>query len=168
MDMGVHAIDLLSVFLGRIAEVSSFCDTLVHAYEVEDTSTALCRFENGAQGVVECHMSVPNFRGRRLVEVYGSEGILVAVNTIFQLPTGDLWHYRRTSGGFADAEPKEVAYSPVNMYHTEIKLFTEAVQSRGPYQVSGEVGLYVQRVVDAIYRSSAERCVITLVPDASA
>ena len=162
MDMGVHAIDLMSVFLGRITEVSGLCGTLVHSYDVEDTSTALFRFEQGAQGVMECYMSVPNHRGRRLIEVYGSEGMLVAQNTIFQLPTGDLWHYRRTSDGFADAEPEEVEYTSANMYETEIRLFSEAVESGSSYEISGEEGLYVQRVVDAIYRSSAERRIINL------
>jgi predicted dehydrogenase len=168
MDMGVHTIDLISMLLGPITDVASVCSTLVHDYEVEDTCTALFRFQSGAQGVMECYMSVPNHHGRRLVEVYGSEGMLVAQNTIFQLPTGDLWHYRRTSDGFADAEPEEVEYTPANMYETEIRLFSEAVESHSPYQISGEEGLCVQRVVDAIYRSSAERRVIILGSEASA
>ena len=48
------------------------------------------------------------------------------------------------------------------MYLREIQLFSEAVENRGAYQIPGEEGLYVQRVVDAIYRSSAERRVIAL------
>ena len=74
MDMGVHAIDLLIMMLGRITEVASFCDTLVHDYDVEDTATCLFKFANGVQAVLETYMSVPNFEGRRLIEIYGSEG----------------------------------------------------------------------------------------------
>lgn len=167
MDMGVHTIDLLSMLVGRIREVSSFCDTLVHDYEVEDTSTVLFKFDNGAQGVMECYMSVPNFRGRRLVEVYGSEGMLVAENTIYQSPIGHLWYYKCTPDRIVDAEPEEIEYTPVNMYWSEIRLFSEAVESGGSYQISGEEGLYVQRVVDAVYRSSAERRVIILDSEAA-
>ena len=92
MDMGVHAIDLLIMMLGRISEVVSFCDTLVHEYAVEDTASCMFKFANGAQGILETYMSVPNFEGRRMIEIYGSEGSLVAENTIFQLPSGNLWH----------------------------------------------------------------------------
>ena len=102
MDMGTHAIDLLSMMLGRIIAVSSFCDTLVHSYEVEDTCSVILKFENGAQAVMECYMSIPNFEGRRMVEIYGSEGMLVAENTIFQLPTGNLWYSKKTDGGESD------------------------------------------------------------------
>ena len=48
------------------------------------------------------------------------------------------------------------------MYLHEIQLFSEAVEGGGAYQIPGEDGLYVQQVVDAIYRSSAERRVIAL------
>lgn len=166
MDMGVHTIDLLSMLLGRITEVASFCDTLVHDYEVEDTASMIFKLDNGAQAVLECYMSVPNFRGRRLVEVYGTAGLLVAENTIFQLPTGDLWHYQRAPDGFADVAPTAVKYTPVNMYQREIQLFSEALERGRPYQIAGEDGVYVQRVVDAVYRSSEERRVIALDPGA--
>ena len=97
----------------------------------------------------------------------GSEGMLVAQNTIFQLPT-DLWHYRHTSDGFADCKPEEVEYTPVNIHEAEIRLFSETVESRSPNQISGEAGLYLQPVVDTIYRSSAERRDIALGFEASA
>ena len=107
-------------------------------------------------------MSVPNFPGRRLLEIYGSEGMLVAENTIFQLPTGNLWHYKRTSDGLVEPEAEAIEYTPENMYLRETQLFSEAVEGGGAYQIPGEDGLYVQQVVDAIYRSSAERRVIAL------
>ena len=162
MDMGVHTIDLMSMMVGRITEVCSFCDTLVHGYEVEDTASILFKFDNGAQGIMECYMSVPNFPGRRLLEIYGSEGMLVAENTIYQLPTGNLWHYKRTPDGVVESEAEAIEYIPEHMYLREIQLFSEAVENGGAYQIPGEDGLYVQQVVDAIYRSSAERRVIAL------
>jgi len=162
MDMGVHTIDLMSMMVGRITEVCSFCDTLVHGYAVEDTASILFKFNNGAQGVMECYMSVPNFPGRRLLEIYGSEGMLVAENTIYQLPTGDLWYYKRTPDGLVESEREAIECTPQNMYLREIQLFSEAVESGRAYQIPGEEGLYVQRVVDAIYRSSAERRYFTV------
>ena len=80
---------------------------------------------------MECYMSVPNFPGRRLLEIYGSEGMLVAENTIYQLPTGNLWHYKRTSDGVVESEAGAIEYIPENMYLREIQLFSEAVEGGG-------------------------------------
>ena len=87
---------------------------------------------------------------------------MVAENTIFQLPTGNLWYYKRTPDGLAESEAEAIEYTPENMYLRETQLFSEAVESSVAYQIPGEDGLYVQQVVDAIYRSSAERRVIAL------
>ena len=73
-----------------------------------------------------------------------------------------LWYYKRTPDGLVESEAEAIEYSPENMYLREIQLFSEAVESGSAYQIPGEEGLYVQRVVDAIYRSSAERRVIAL------
>lgn len=162
MDMGVHTIDLLLQFFGPILEVCGFCDTLTHSYAVEDTCSAMFKFANGAQGVMECYMSVPNFQGRRMIELYGSEGMLVADNTIFQLPGGSLRHFPRTADGVTNAEGIEVEFSQHNMYLTEIERFSAAVEENDTYDIPGEDGLMVQRVADAIYQSSAERRFISL------
>lgn len=162
MDMGVHAIDLLIMMLGRITEVASLCDTLVHDFAVEDTATCMFKFASGAQGILETYMSVPNFEGRRLLEVYGSEGSLVAENTIFQLPSGSLWHYKKAGGGFENATPEPIDYLQENMYWNEIRLFSEAVVNDTPLPIPGEDGYHIQQVVDAVYRSSAERRYIAI------
>lgn len=157
MDMGVHAIDLLIMMLGRITEVVSFCDTLVHDYAVEDTASCMFKFANGVQGILETYMSVPNFEGRRLIEIYGSEGTLVAENTIFQLPSGNLWHYKKTSGGSVNATPEPIGYVQENMYWNEMRLFSEAITNGTAVPIPGEDGHHIQQVVDAVYQSSAER-----------
>lgn len=162
MDMGVHAIDLLIMMLGRIGEVASYTDTLVHNYAVEDTATCMFKFENGVQGILETYMSVPNFEGRRLIEIYGSEGSLVAENTIFQLPSGNLWHYKKTSGGSVNATPEPIEYVQENMYWNEIRLFSQAIEDGTAVPIPGEDGHHIQQVVDAVYQSSAERRYISI------
>lgn len=162
MDMGVHAIDLLIMILGRISEVAAYSDTLVHHFAVEDSVTALFKFANGAQGILETYMSVPNFEGRRLIEIYGSEGSLVAENTIFQLPSGHLWHYEKRDGGTTNATPAAIPFDQENMYWNEIRQFTEAVVGKTPAPIPGTDGHHIQQVADAIYKSSAERLYVTI------
>ena len=56
--------------VGRVA-------TAVHAIEVEDTATALVRFENGAMGVIESTSSIrPALKSR--IELHGENGTIVA------------------------------------------------------------------------------------------
>ena len=157
MDMGVHAIDLMLMFFGKIRTVASFCDTLLHNYRVEDTATCLFKFENGAQGILETYMSVPNFNGRRIIEIYGSEAVLVAENTIFQLPSGDLFLYKKNNNGFENSTPEIISYEQDNMYLKEIELFSDAIINNINPPIDGSDGYHVQSVVDAVFRSSKEK-----------
>jgi len=157
MDMGVHAIDLMLMFLGKIKTVASFCDTLLHDYAVEDTATCLFKFENGAQGILETYMSVPNFNGRRIIEIYGSEAILVAENTIFQLPSGDLFLYKKKNNGFENSTPEIISYEQDNMYLKEIELFSDAIINNNNPPIDGSDGYHVQSVVDAVFKSSRQK-----------
>ena len=157
MDMGVHAIDLMLMFFGKIKTVASFCDTLLHDYRVEDTATCLFKFENGAQGILETYMSVPNFNGRRIIEIYGSEAVLVAENTIFQLPSGDLFLYKKKDNGFENSTPEKITYEQDNMYLKEIELFSNAIINNINPPIDGSDGYHVQSVVDAVFKSSKEK-----------
>ena len=161
-NQGSHGIDTACMLVGPIRQVASFADSLTHDYEVEDTDTLLVRFANGAHGVLEFFASVPNFRGRRILEVLGSEGTLRAEETMGQLPTGTLWHQRKADGGREESSPERVEFVPVNMYQAEIEAFSEAVETGRPFEIPGEQGLHVQRVMDGAYQSAAEGRVVDI------
>jgi len=50
LDMGVHVLDILDFFFGRITEVSGLAENRGGLYEVEDTVSASFRFANGVLG----------------------------------------------------------------------------------------------------------------------
>ena len=54
-------------------------------------------------------------------------------------------------------EPREIVCEPVEMYEKMFSLFSEAVEGGDPYPIPGDEGLHVQRILDAVYRSSEER-----------
>ena len=56
----------------------------------------------------------------------------------------------------------EIDVTRVNMYETQFRLFSEAVERGAPYAVSGREGLHTVRVLDAVYRSSRERRFVTI------
>ena len=163
LDDGVHALDTMVFLLGRMWEVSSFCDTLTRDRDVEDTASVMVKFENGAQGMLECYSSVPNFQGRRVLRVYGSEGVLLALETLG--PPSDknrLFRFTFEDGLGVESEPEEVDGTPVLMCEAQFRLFSDAVAGGTPYSNSGEEGPHVQRVIDGVFRSSDTRQVVAI------
>ena len=163
LDDGVHALDTMVFLLGRVREVSSFCDTLTRDRDVEDTASVMVKFENGAQGMLECYSSVPNFQGRRVLRVYGSEGVLLALETLG--PPSDknrLFRFTFEDGLGIESESEEVDVTPALMYEAQFRLFSDAVEGGAPYSNSGDEGLHVQRIIDGVFRSSETRQVVAI------
>lgn len=74
MNQGIHSIDLLRWFMGKVDSVCAFTGLVGHeGIEVEDVATATLRFANNALGVIEASTSVnPGFFRR--IEILGTRG----------------------------------------------------------------------------------------------
>jgi UDP-N-acetyl-2-amino-2-deoxyglucuronate dehydrogenase len=74
MNQAIHSVDLLTWFLGPVAEIRAQAATLAHErIAVEDTAVATLRFANGALGVIEASTAIyPGYLKR--IEIHGSEG----------------------------------------------------------------------------------------------
>lgn len=166
IDMATHCYDLLQDIIGSlIVEVFAFTDTLTFKYRVEDSSTTLLRFANGAHGVVDAFFNVPDNVSPGRLEVYGNKGSIQAEGTIGQMPGGRMIAYlceavqdydpqqSRTGG---DVTIREVTCTPVNMYAAELDYLSRCIEEATPPTVNtGEDGLGVLRVARAAYESSA-------------
>jgi len=77
MNQGIHSVDLLRWFMGKVEAVCAFTGLLGHdGIEVEDIAAATMRFENGAIGVIEASTAVnPGFYRR--IEILGTRGSVV-------------------------------------------------------------------------------------------
>ncbi len=77
MNQGIHSVDLLRWFMGKVEAVCAFTGMLGHEdLEVEDVAAATLRFENGAMGVIEASTAVnPGFY--RKMEILGTRGSVV-------------------------------------------------------------------------------------------
>jgi predicted dehydrogenase len=161
MDLGGHCIDLLEMFLGRATSVQGVTGNLVQAYASEDTSVVLLEFESGAKGVVDCLFNVPDASSRNRLELYGSLGGILAEGTIGQGEIGDMTaSIEATAGEYAAQQERGVGGGlvidppPVNMYRAEVEAFSRAVLENTPPPVSGEEGLWSQKVLEACYESA--------------
>lgn len=96
-DLGAHVVDLARYLVGEISEVVGFQTTFIKerpvaAFEegltaiagdemgevdVDDATSFLARFENGAQGIFEVTRYATGHRNQNRIEVYGSKGGLV-------------------------------------------------------------------------------------------
>jgi len=163
IDMGSHCIDTLEIIIdSKVKEVSCFTDTLVHLYPVEDTSVVILKFNNGAQGVVDNCFSIPDASSKNRLEIYGTKGSILAEGTIGQSSGGRMWAYLEKETKGYDAGQKretnsvqeEIKPVSVNVYQAEIEDFSRCVEEDLTPSVSGEDGLWSQKVMLACYESA--------------
>lgn len=173
IDMATHCYDLLQYIIGsRITEVFAFADALTHDYPVDDSSTTLLRFENGAQAVVDAFFNVPDSAGQDRLEIYGNKGSIQAEGTIGQAPGGKMVAYLSDSAKDYDAQQskssldvtvREIDYKPVNMYAAEMDYLSGCIESGDPPTVNtGEDGLRILRVALGAYESSRTGCKVSI------
>lgn len=165
IDMATHCYDLLQYIIGsHIVEVAAFTNTLTHGYPVDDSSTTLLRFANGAQATVEAFFNVPDSAGQGRLELYGNKGSIQAEGTIGQAPTGKMVAYLSDDSKGYDPEQskeslnvaaREIPYEPVNMYACEVDYLSECIETGIPPATNtGDEGLHVLKVAKAAYESS--------------
>lgn len=173
MDMATHCYDLLEFIIGSpIKETFALADTLTFGYAVDDSSTTMLKFENGAQATVEAFFNVPDAAGQARLEIYGNKGSIQGEGTIGQAPGGKLVAYLSDdSKGYdpqqskesLDVAVREVDFEPVNMYAAEVDYLSRCIESgSAPALNTGEHGLHILKVAKAAYESSRTGCKVAV------
>ena len=153
MDVGAHAIDLLHLWLGDVADVAAFTDTVAHDLAVENSSVLILRFVSGAQATVTVHQNVGIWRNTMIVT--GTEGSVELVGGLacrgVTLQSGD--------------GRQDIDLPPPDPTHEGIVQNLVAAVERGEANcVTGDEGLKTTRVLAAAYESSARPGVVGLNP----
>lgn len=158
MDLGVHCIELVEYLLDdEIEEVKGITSTRTFSYEVEDGAILVFRTKGGVLGHLDVAFNIPDAASESKLEIYGSEGYLVAKGTLAQEETGVLTHLYAPQGAYDAAQVRKtyepVTYTPAgkNLYLHQIKLFSDTVRSGKPDYFYAERAVQVQSVVDAVY-----------------
>jgi predicted dehydrogenase len=161
IDMGGHCIDLLEMFFGKIVKVACFTNNTVHEYESEDSAVATLFFENGALGTVDTFFCIPDGGSRNVLELYGSQGSILAQGTIGQASAGQMAAWLEHTDGVYDAKQTRargqgitIAPQPVNTYQAEIEEFGRAILEDREPVISGKLGLRSQKILVACYESA--------------
>lgn len=171
IDMGTHCIDLLEWIMGaQVAEVAGFHDQLIQKYPtpVEDSSTMVVRFDNGAHGIIDNYFNIPDAAARNALEVYGTKGAVIARGTIGQDPTGEMYSILQDqetgydAAQVRDTEPRSEKYAlqGIGLYGQMMTVFSECILQGKEPAASFANGRHSVQVIDAMYRAARERRVV--------
>jgi predicted dehydrogenase len=149
LDMGIHAIDLVSWLLGPIAKVSGKTATLIKDIPVDDNALMLLTLENGALGYIEVGWtSKPGFTG---LEIYGTEGSLICDYTgTLRMVGGTASAGEDSSTNVQTLEEKPNAGG----WKDQLTEWIDVVQGRKPLVVGPDAGISALKVALAAYESS--------------
>ncbi len=141
MDLGPHSVDLLRYIIGEVTDVTAFCNTAIHNYQVEETGGILMQFQNGAQGFTDLSFSVAQCD--MVFELYGTEGSVSVIND-------DGWKIQT----YFDGEKQIISSEFEDLYQHQFEHFAECVATGTAPLASGNDGLRANVILDAAYRSA--------------
>ena len=143
--VGLHALDLMIEFAGRVRDVQ--CVTARHGDgPSDDTTTVLMRFAGGATGTIFCSVATAtNFS----FTAYGSMGLAEVHGAALQ-------HFRfvpmsqQAPTGPVLAPPDQIIdHSGFNMLNAELVEFARCIRDKRPYPVGIDDVLHGMAVFDA-------------------
>lgn len=144
-DVGVHCIDSLRFILGaEVKSISVLASQDERSGEVEATASMQMEMSGGVFATVSATARAPY---RTLLEVTGSEGVLIAENgltvdrpvDVTLRKAGELIETHRVSNG--------------DGYIRMIDAFSRAFRGEGSFSPMGADGVVNQRILDAAFRS---------------
>ena len=161
ISQAIHSLDLMLSLTGDVTQVQAMARTsALHKMESEDYVSAGLEFSNGAIGSLLA--TTANFPG-------DTEAIVLHFEkAVAELKTGELkisWHDGKTehfgnettSGGGAD--PMAFTHE---WHQAIIEDFADSLLQNKDPLVTGKEGLKVHKLIDALVRSSAQKCAIKL------
>jgi predicted dehydrogenase len=184
-DLGSHLVDMAEWMIGPMAEVSAQSATFIPKRSeaagrgtvhvgIEDASSALIRFANGARGVMEVARTCARRPCDFTVEVNGTRGTLIfdyaRLNElqIGRVDDDALLYGRRTVRAEHPSHPYARDWwaigQGVGYGSSFVNFFADLLQNwpDGPWSPGLEDGLRVQVVCDAMERSVDERGWVTI------
>jgi predicted dehydrogenase len=173
IDMGTHCLDILEWIMStQIVEVAAFQDRITHAYatQIEDTSTVILRFANGAHGIVDNYFNLPDAAAQNALELHGTKGSILAQATIGQDPTGRMYSilqpqetgYNASQVRDVPVSRQEYHFKGVGLYGQMVTTLGECIQQGKEPPVTLQDGRHSVAVVDAIYAAAKEKRVVAV------
>jgi len=152
IDLGVHVLDLALYLMGNPKPVGAYGSTYAEfgpkmpggdKYDVEDLATAIIKFGNGATVFLEASWASNVASERIYTTLMGTKG---------GADLEPLRIYTEMNGTQVDLDP---SFPQVHGHHAEILHFVDCIRDGKTPLATGEHGLDVIKILDAIYQSAA-------------
>jgi predicted dehydrogenase len=163
IDLGVHRLDLALWLMGYPKPVwvmgstynpigSALAEEQGVPFDVEDLAAGFIKFDNGATLEVEASWAA-NIAEKELMEtrLFGAQGGLVQRNVEETYKFEAEIYLERNGAQFDMKLHPPTPPVPTPMYH-----FVDSIVNDTPHIATGEEGLLVMEILDALYRSAAE------------
>ena len=144
MDLAPHGLDLASFLLAEpLVDVAAMGQSRVHDYEVEDGALLMACSQSGVLVQLHVAYNCPETLPRRRLEVIGTGGQCVAVDTMGQTPGGTLTFTDAATGRSEEVSVPGADRSP---FLNQVEAFAAAVEG-GPNPFSGAHDLSIMALV---------------------
>ena len=130
---------------------SKIAPALVKNYTVEDLACAMIKFRNGATLELDASWASNIKENEQMsTRLLGDKGGIYQYN-LDEGYTYDVEYYQEIEGKQYDCK----LHPPVPEVKSAFHMFVEAVRDNKPFLATGEQGVTVMRLLDAIYESAA-------------
>lgn len=152
IDLGVHVLDLALYLMGNPKPVSAYGSTYAEfgpkmpggdKYDVEDLASGLIKFQNGATVLVEASWASNIAQETAYTTLMGSLG---------GADLSPLRIYTEMNGAQVDLQPH---FPDIHGHQAEVMHFVDCIRDGKTPISTGENGLDVIKILDAIYESAA-------------
>ena len=152
MDMAIHALDTARFLMGDPlpTRVYGHASTRYSSAEVEDNTTFTVDWDNGAYSIIEA-AAWQTFAGAPEggSQVWGTRGYGSTFPSELRLALGGV------IGAFTPAFPARMEQCDWPMYQHQIEHLAGCIRSGNAPKPSGEDGVILMRVMDALYQSAS-------------
>ena len=151
MDLAPHGLDLAAFLLGeRLTGVAAMGQRRVHGYAVEDGALLIAQAASGALVQMHVAYNCPETLPRRRLEIVGTAGQAVAIDTMGQVPGGTLTLLDAATGAAHAVDVPGAERSP---FLNQAEAFADAVLTRTPFPFppGGDLA-----IMDLVMRAQAQ------------
>lgn len=154
MDLGIHILDLLYWYFGKVQNVSAIAKK-IYSEKVEDEVEGDIEFKNGSKAKIMVSWSNPDFRkAYSRIEITGDKGILTATDQALHIINRQTGREEKLT--FPDMYKGYHIDIGGPLYSTQTVKFITAVKNRMSPGSDVESACNVQNIVDKIYLSARQ------------
>ena len=140
IDLAPHGLDLVGVLLGEdVVELRALLQRRVQDYPVDDGALLSGRTATGVLVDLHVAFNTPDALPRRRLEVVGTRGMAVAVDTMGQTAGGSLTLHR--------PDPVDVPFAGDSPFAAQFAAFTAAVAGHAPWPYDAARDLHLHRLL---------------------